>query len=124
MSFLVLKAYLQLIRFDFHLARADFAVLYKEVRDEPLRNRTKPVPSIDQVCRAVDIACIWYWKQVLCLQRSAATACLLKRYGWGTEMVIGAQQTPFKAHAWVEVNGCVVNDKSYMSEIYAVLDRC
>lgn len=39
-------------------------------------------------------------------------------------MVLGAQGTPFKAHAWVEVNGIVVNDKPYMSEIYAVLDRC
>jgi hypothetical protein len=39
-------------------------------------------------------------------------------------MVIGAQQTPFIAHAWVEVDGRVVNDKAYMPEIYAVLDRC
>ena len=26
-------------------------------------------------------------------------------------MVIGAQQMPFKTHAWVEVDGRVVNDK-------------
>jgi hypothetical protein len=39
-------------------------------------------------------------------------------------MMIGAQQTPFKAHAWVEVGGRVVNDKPYTSEMYAVLDRC
>src|SRR2546429_201170 len=37
---------------------------------------------------------------------------------------IGAQQMPFKAHAWVEVDGRVVNDKSYTPELYAVLDRC
>jgi hypothetical protein len=59
----------------------------------------------------------------LCLQRSAATACLLKRCGIPAQMVIGAQQMPFKAHAWVEVDGRVVNDKPYMTEIYAVLDR-
>jgi hypothetical protein len=39
-------------------------------------------------------------------------------------MVIGARQLPFKAHAWVEVAGLVVNDKSYVPETYAVLDRC
>jgi hypothetical protein len=39
-------------------------------------------------------------------------------------MVIGAQQMPFKAHAWVEVAGQVVNDKPYTPEMYAVLDRC
>ena len=70
------------------------------------------------------MACIWYWKQVLCLQRSAATACLLKHHGVAAQMVIGAQQMPFKAHAWVEVGGRVVNDKPYTPEMYSVLDRC
>jgi uncharacterized membrane protein YcgQ (UPF0703/DUF1980 family) len=72
----------------------------------------------------MDMACIWYWKEALCLQRSAATACLLKKYGVPAQMVIGAQQMPFKAHAWVEVDGRVVNDKPYTPEMYAVLDRC
>ena len=61
---------------------------------------------------------------MLCLQRSAATACLLKNYGVHAEMVIGTQQMPFKAHAWVEVAGKVVNNKPYTPEIYVVLDRC
>jgi hypothetical protein len=39
-------------------------------------------------------------------------------------MMIGAQQMPFRAHAWVEVDGHVVNDKPYMREMYAVLDEC
>jgi hypothetical protein len=39
-------------------------------------------------------------------------------------MVIGAQQLPFKAHAWVEVDGRVVNDKQHVPEMYAVLNRC
>jgi hypothetical protein len=124
MSLLVLKAYLQLIRFDFYLARGDFAVLYNKVRQRPVRNGVKRPYSIDQICHAVDTACIWYRKQVLCLQRSAATACLLKSHGFAAEMVIGAQQMPFKAHAWVEVDARVVNDKPYTPEMYAVLDRC
>jgi hypothetical protein len=124
MSFLVLQAYLQLVRFDLHLARGDFSVLYDRVRKQPVGHGVKQTRSIDQICQAVDMACIWYWKQVLCLQRSAATACLLKRHGIAAQMVIGAQQMPFKAHAWVEVGGHVVNDKPYTPEMYAVLDRC
>lgn len=124
MSSLVLKAYLQLIRFDWYLTRRDFAALYDKVRKQPALDSAKRSHSIDQICLAVDTACIWYWKQALCLQRSAATACLLKRYGFDAEMVIGAQQMPFKAHAWVEVDRCVVNDKPYTPEMYAVLDRC
>ena len=124
MSFLVLQAYLKLIHFDFYLARKDFAALYNKVRHSPVVNQAASPDAVEQICSAVDMACIWYWKEALCLQRSAAAACLLKRHGVPAQMVIGAQQMPFKAHAWVEVDGRVVNDKPYTSEMYAVLDRC
>ena len=124
MSFLVLKAYLKLIYFDLYLVRGNFAALYDEVRNYPVRARTPEPDAIERVNSAVDLACIWYWKETLCLQRSSATACLLKKYGVSAQMVIGAQQMPFKAHAWVEVHGRVVNDKPYTPEMYAVLDRC
>jgi hypothetical protein len=124
MSFLVLKAYLKLIYFDLYLARDNFQALYDKVRKYPVARQAPPPGAVEQICSAVDMACIWYWKEALCLQRSAATACLLKKHGVAAQMVIGAQQMPFKAHAWVEVNGRVVNDKPYTPEIYAVLDRC
>ena len=122
--FLVLRAYLKLILFDLYLAREDFAGLYKQVRNHPIRSPMAPSNAVEKVCAAVDMACIWYWKEVRCLQRSAATACLLKHYGVRAQMVIGAQQMPFTAHAWVEVDQHVVNDKAYTPEMYAVLDRC
>jgi hypothetical protein len=124
MSSLVLKAYFKLIHFDLYLVRGHFAALYNKVHNYPTSKNTPSADAIQHICSAVDIACIWYWKEVLCLQRSAATTCLLKTYGVPAQMVIGAQQMPFKAHAWVEVGGGVVNDKSYTTEIYAVLDRC
>jgi hypothetical protein len=124
MSFLVLKAYWKLILFDFYLARGNFEALYDKVRNCPVAAHTHEANDIERVNYAIDMACIWYWKEALCLQRSAATACLLKKYGVSAQMVIGAQQMPFKAHAWVEVDGRVVNDKPYTPEMYAVLDRC
>ena len=124
MSFLVLRAYLTLIQFDLYLARGNFQALYDKVRGYPTGTMALSRDPVEQVCAAVDMACIWYWKQVLCLQRSAAATCLLKQHGVPAQMILGAQQMPFKAHAWVEVGGRVVNDKSYMREMYAVLDRC
>lgn len=118
------EAFAKLMMFDLYLMRGNFSALYRKVRNQPLRNRPVPPGTVEQICSAVDLACIWYWKQVLCLQRSASTACLLKRYGVPAQMVIGVQQLPFKAHAWVEVDGRVVNDKPYMAEKYALLDRC
>ena len=124
MSFLALRAYLKLIHFELALARGDFSALYRMVRNYPMGEATELSSTTEKICMAVDLACIWYWKEVLCLQRSAVTACLLKRYGVPARMVIGAQQMPFRAHAWVEVNGHVVNDKPYVREMYAVLDQC
>jgi hypothetical protein len=124
MPFLALKAYCKLIYFDRFLVRGDFPGLYQEVRNFPIKKETPPPDAIERICSAVETACIWYWKQALCLQRSAAAACLLKSYGVPAQMVIGARQIPFKAHAWVEVDGRVVNDKTYAPEMYAVLDRC
>jgi hypothetical protein len=124
MSFLVLRAYLRLIQFDFYLARGDFQTLYQRVRSFSLGAGSPSSDAVERLCSAVDMACIWYWKEALCLQRSAVTTCLLRRHGIRAELVIGAQQMPFKAHAWVEVDGRVVNDKPYTPKMYAVLDRC
>ncbi len=124
MLLLVLHAYTRLIYFDLYVSRGSFATLYEKVRDCELKTNTNVRSDVERICFAVDLACIWYWKKVLCLQRSAATACLLKRHGVPAQMVIGAQQIPFRSHAWVEVGGRVVNDKPYTPEMYAVLDRC
>lgn len=121
---LVLEAYLSLIRFDLYLAREDFESLYNNVRNYPVRNKAPSLDAVERICSALDMACIWYCKEVLCLQRSAATVCLLRKYGVSAQLVIGAQQIPFKAHAWVEVNGRVVNDKQYVHELYARLNQC
>ena len=124
MLFLVLQAYVRLIQFDFYLASGNFEALYSKVRNYPIRQDAASPSVVERICVAVDMACIWYWKEALCLQRSAATACLLRKFGVPAQLVIGAQQMPFKAHAWVEVDGRVVNDKPYTPEMYAVLDRC
>jgi hypothetical protein len=124
MFFRVVRAYLSLIRFEVFLSRGHFAALYDAVRRRPCRDGAYDTQSIEQVTSAIDLACIWYWKHVLCLQRSAATVCLLRGRGVPAQLVIGAQHMPFQAHAWVEVEGRVVNDRSYTNEMYAVLDRC
>jgi hypothetical protein len=124
MSLLVWKAFRKLIQFDVHLVRRDFEALYDSVRTWPIAEEVVRAHSVEEVCAAMDTACVWYWKEVLCLQRAAATTCLLKNYGVPAQLVIGAQQIPFKAHAWVEVEGRVVNDKPYIPEVYAVLTRC
>lgn len=121
---LYIRTFWQLLRFGYYLSRGNFPVLYQEVRDYPGATGSFSEEWMSRVCRAVDVACLWYPKQVRCLQRSAATTCLLRSYGVPAQMVIGVQNLPFQAHAWVEVNGRVANDKSYVRDMYVVLDCC
>jgi hypothetical protein len=120
----MVAALIELIRFDRYIVRGAFEDLYERVRRFPVTPRPKKQLRPDEICRAVDVASIWYYKPVLCLQRSAATACLLRRHGMECSFVLGARQLPFRAHAWVEISGHVVNDKPYTPDLYVVLDRC
>jgi hypothetical protein len=120
---LVLRAYFELIHVDLQLAVRGFAAVHARVKNfKCSMNPDQAGP--EEICRAVDIACVLYFKEVLCLQRSAATACLLRGNAIPAELVIGVQQWPFRAHAWVEVAGRIANDKPYIAEIYGVMDRC
>ena len=118
------QAYRELLRFEYPLFRKDFSAIYERVRTTPLAAWQAIAVSPIEISHAVELASVLYFKKILCLQRSAATACLLKKYGFAAELVVGVQHVPFLAHAWVELDGLVINDKPYMSEIYSVLARC
>lgn len=125
MIYLTIKCWLMLLRFEIAMRAHNLRAVYALVRNEPVNTEVAaPLRSSQAVTHAIDMACILYFKRVLCLQRSAATAILLRRYGHSADLVIGAQVLPFKSHAWVEIEGSVVNDKPYMTDIYQVLERC
>src|SRR6266404_4942345 len=89
-----------------------FKTLHATVKRWKVAQKPVTLDTIDRVCTAVNYACVWYPKQALCLQRSFVTTHLLRRRGVAAHMVLGAQKLPFKAHAWVEVNGRAVNERS------------
>ena len=121
--YLLLRAFWELAKVQYFLAFRDLPAIYAYVgASEYSRRQSSPRQPIE-ICSAIDAACIWFWKEVSCLQRSAATTRLLRENGVSADMVIGAQSLPFKAHAWVEVNGQVINDKPYVREMYRELDR-
>ena len=124
-TLLLLRSYAHLIRIDLMLRFGSLQLIHSFVRHQTtIARRSTRTPSVEAICHAIDLASVLYIRPVLCLQRSAVAAILLRHYGWNAEMCIGAQVLPFKSHAWVELNGQVVNDKPYMQEIYRVLERC
>ena len=120
----IVESWLLLLYFDWLMHFRGFQRVHAVVRERKFRPAAKVQESDRELSHAVDLACVFYFKRVLCLQRSAATAVLLRDRGWNAEMVIGAQLLPFQSHAWVEINGRVVNDKPYISEIFQVFERC
>ena len=121
---LMLQSYYFIIRTQADLQLGGLPRIY----DIVTRSKTAPSPDhgVDPevVCAAIDLACVFYLKRVLCLQRSAAATLLLRSHGIPAELIIGTQLIPAKSHAWVEIDGVVINDKPYMREIYQELKRC
>ena len=113
-----------LLLYDVIVAVGGFPALYNLVRKCSPSSEVPAADTCESVCRHVSQVCSWYPRRTLCLQRSAVLTCLLRRHGVPAELVIGASPMPFKAHAWVEVRGSVVNDKVSVQTKYVVLERC
>ena len=124
MSSLIIRAYFYLIRTDLYIRSGRFASLKKfTCRFAKLDYDRTHSSSIELISHAVDLACVFYPKPVLCLQRSSTLVTLLRRAGIAADVIVGAQILPPRRHAWVECEGSVVNDKPYMRELYRELDR-
>ena len=119
-------AFLGLAAADIIMKVAGFSRLYRTVKDWPIsnsKNGTNDREIIASISAAVDRATTYYPRHALCLQRSAVATCLLRRQGVPAEMVIGCRKMPFHSHAWVEVDGEVVNDKKKVPQFYSILAR-
>lgn len=121
---LFLKALVGLLAFDLYGYSRDFRKLYRYVKNSPVSPRECHQGVVEEACKAVNYACVWYPKHVLCLQRSAVLTCLLRDCGVAAEMVMGAQIMPFKAHAWTEVEGKAINERRDVTTFYSALERC
>ncbi|WP_396126663.1 lasso peptide biosynthesis B2 protein [Acidicapsa ligni] len=103
----------------------NMADLHNEVKQYPLREIRSHRPEIcESVSRALNCACAFYPREALCLQRSVVLVKMLRKRGLPAKMIIGAQQLPFRAHAWVEVSGEVIDDRLVSRESFLVLEVC
>lgn len=118
------RALLVLLIYDILNAACGFKTIHSIVKHWKVASTRADERAIGSVCRAVNYACILYPKHVLCLQRAFVTTYLLRKRGVPVQLVLGAQQLPFAAHAWVEVDGQAVNERSNVQGLYAIWDRC
>lgn len=119
-----LAAFVGLLSFDLLLKLRGFQSLINKVEHWPT---TKPHTTDSEVCKRVraivDRAQLYYPKKAMCLQHSAVVTCLLRRRGVPAELVLAAQEFPPRGHAWVEVDGVVINDLQAVKNSHRVLKR-
>jgi hypothetical protein len=118
---LVLEAVWGLIRYDLVNVTLGFQRICRQVARQPVASQTFHGQTESLVCDAVDLAACFYYKPVRCLQRSVVATRLLKKSGFKSCLVIGYRPAPFFSHAWVEVDGRVVNDSPVYKERLHVL---
>lgn len=118
---LTVQAWIALALFDLRRP-AGFAGICTSLGRAPAGRRSS-LATPDAVVWAVEEACVWYFKRAACLQRSFVTTRLLRRHGFAAEMVIGCRSLPFESHAWVELDGRVVNDLPQYQRAFTVLNR-
>lgn len=115
---LTIAAFL-LLQFDRAGRKRDRRLRLAPVALRPLLVRTGA--SQDEVIRVVDLAAAMYWKPVRCLQRSVCAVRLLRSIDRPAKLVVGYRIQPFMSHAWVTVDGQVVNDSSKYARMLRTL---
>jgi hypothetical protein len=111
-SWLVFRALWELARYEATIALRGFGFIQRRLKRQRPAVRAVPPELQAAICDAVLLATCFYWKPVLCLQRYVCAVRLLRRYGIAATLVIGYRPAPFFSHAWVEVNGRVVNSSA------------
>ena len=109
-AWLVVRACYELMRYDLVHALTERGRLCLPPVQAALPGRQPHAETERAICDAVVLATCLYWKPVLCLQRSICAARLLRAHGIDARLVVGYRAVPFFSHAWVEVDGRVVND--------------
>lgn len=120
-AWLFTRALWELARYDFVNFAFGFKTIHRQMVRHPVKPRAYNRERIACICEAVSLAACFYLKPALCLQRSIATARLLRKCGIPARLVIGYRPSPFFSHAWVEVDGRVVNDSASYQKRLSVL---
>jgi Transglutaminase-like superfamily len=120
-ALLVLRALWEIARYDMVNFTRGFRCVYQQGTRYRIAARAFHAETEMLVCEAVSLAACFYYKPVWCLQRSVVATRLLRNYGINARLVIGYRPAPFFSHAWVEVDGRVVNDSPVYKERLQVL---
>ncbi len=106
-AWLIFGALYEIARYEVIVALLGSGHILSQLKRQSIAAKPTSRELEQAICDAVLLATCFYWKPVLCLQRSVCTVRLLRRHGIVARLVIGYRPSPFFSHAWVEVDGRV-----------------
>lgn len=94
------------------------------VREIPIQSSNQ-IPQVWTTTRMVRTAARYNGVWANCLKKSLVLWWLLRRQGISSELRIGVQRLEgkFSAHAWVECDGVVLNDRPDVRQQFAMFER-
>ncbi len=86
-----------------------------------LRRELVPKCELGELVKALNAACMLYYRKTKCLEWSSALALVGYRFGYDLRLIVGVQNRPFYAHAWIEHEGHTVGDDPDLRKQLAVI---
>jgi hypothetical protein len=123
--FAIMRAFLAFCVVDLVLMTRGYMMVRRWLSRLHVHQEAGAVATVDveRTLAAVEHAAVYYPRETMCLHRSAVATWLLRRDAVPAYLVIGIRHTPFYAHAWVEIDGKVVNDRSSVQQQYPEMER-
>lgn len=127
---LVLEAFCTLFKVSILVKLGGFFSLIKYLRSylkksddkqENLLEVKNSYQTLEKCARALEKALFYFPIKTKCLEWSAALVLMGLERKIKCNLVVGVQNTPFFAHAWVEINNKVIADSSQLSKELAIL---
>lgn len=125
---LFIQTYMFLLIVRMGLLLFGFGKVYRFIAGVKPRNREilrNADERINKVCYTVKAASRYQFVQSQCLEQSFVLYYLLKREGVNVNLCIGVSKWPFASHAWVEIQGEIINTPpcSLRGEVFRVMLR-
>jgi len=103
-----------------HLGFARSVAIAKRLAGSQPGENTSP-ETVEAVMRRVISASTFYPGRAECLEQSLVAYVLLRRRGVPVQLRLGVQPYPFRAHAWIELNGRPISEADdYISQFVPV----
>jgi Transglutaminase-like superfamily len=79
-------------------------------------------PLVAEVAHRIAVAAALYPGRARCLEQSLVLSRALRQRGADATLRFGVHPYPFTAHAWVEVQGCAINEMEGYLDMFTPLE--